>query len=457
MSLRLGQLLYTSFPDVGFNIIASPEVPPEARQAFVQTVTHQLWDAYNPPDNGYRAVYIYQEAPDRTLFGWLYNDGADDRGRSHVPYFIGHYLEGSLSPEQLDNIFTLLRKGPSTAIDRQTPPEALEAAFAPDLWDYKPARAGVAVPAKTREQAYRDLAKGELVEMFVSGDEEYKLDEDYLAEFEEEEFDIDDFAFDSDEVPEQTASRGPWAFLDKLPWKPIAGLTAASLIAAVGVQQIGAVVGPESSAATQAQSANPSDTLQNNQPASASVGLDNQFSKTASSSSDAPSPPPAANMGSSSGTATAAAATSRTFPKSDPKNPQSLDIRHHGEKALEALDAGNFKEFENHVGHVEDIIAAKDPRAFAGKREQEAFNALIAGNLSDFKENIDLAYKVDPKFHKVAALRRFYSEVEKKDFSRAKKLRCLRRKVISESHWWLSRDQKLAMKYLARKKRFTQA
>ncbi len=446
MSLRLGQLLYTSFPDVGFNIIASPEVPPEARQAFVQTVTHQLWDAYNPPDNGYRAVYIYQEAPDRTLFGWLYNDGADDRGRSHVPYFIGHYLEGPLSPEQLDNIFTLLRKGPSTAIDRQTPPEALEAAFAPDLWDYKPARAGVAVPAKTREQAYRDLAKGELVEMFVSGDEEYKLDEDYLAEFEEEEFDIDDFAFDSDEVPDQTASTGPWAFLDKLPWKPIAGLTAASLIAAVGVQQIGAVVGPESIAATQSQG-----------------------TKVANSSSDVSSLPPTANVGSSSGTAasstsgnsssaaTAVAAPSRTFPKSNSKNLQSLDIRHHGEKALEALDAGNFKEFENHVGHVEDIIAAKDPRAFAGKREQEAFNALIAGNTSEFKENIDLAYKVDPKFHRVAALRRFYSEVEKKGFSKTKKLRYLRRKVISESHWWLSRDQKLAMKYLARKKRFTQA
>ena len=176
MSLRLGQLLYTSFPEVGFHIVTSPEVPPEARQVFVQKLTRQLWNTYNPPDKGYRAVYIYQEVPDWTLFGWLYNDGADDRGRNHVPYFIGHYLVGPLSNEQLDNIFTILRKGPSSAIDRQTPPEFLETVCAPDLWDYKPARAGVPVPAKTCEQAYKALAQGKLFEMFVSGNEEYISD-----------------------------------------------------------------------------------------------------------------------------------------------------------------------------------------------------------------------------------------------------------------------------------------
>jgi hypothetical protein len=179
MTLRLGQLLYTSFPKVGFHIVTSPEVPAEARQAFVQKVTHQLWDAYNPPDNGYRAVYIYQEALDWTLFAWLYNDGTDDRGRSHVPYFVGHYLAGPLSPEQLDNIFALLRKGPSMAIVRQAPPEYLEEAVAPDLWDYKPVRAGVAVPAKICKQAYKALAEGKCVEIFVSGndnDEEYGSD-----------------------------------------------------------------------------------------------------------------------------------------------------------------------------------------------------------------------------------------------------------------------------------------
>jgi hypothetical protein len=177
MTLRLGQLLYTSFPKVGFQIVTSPEVPAEARQAFVQKVTNQLWDAYNPPDNGYRAVYIYQEALDWTLFAWLYNDGTDDRGRSNVPYFVGHYLAGPLSSEQLDNIFAFLRKGPSMAIVRQAPPGYLEEAAAPDLWDYKPARAGVAVPAKICKQAHKALAEGKCVEIFVSGnDEEYGSD-----------------------------------------------------------------------------------------------------------------------------------------------------------------------------------------------------------------------------------------------------------------------------------------
>jgi hypothetical protein len=479
MSLRLGQLLYTSFPDVGFHIIASPEVPQEARQAFVQTVTHQLWDAYNPPDNGYRAVYVYQEAPDRTLFGWLYNDGADDRGRSHVPYFIGHYLEGSLSPEQLDNIFTLLRKGPSIAIDRQTPPESLEAAFAPDLWDYKPARAGVAVPAKTREQAYRALAQGELVEMFVSGDEEYKLDEDYLAEFEEEEIDIDDFAFEMDDEQDRSSSaQGPWDFLDQLPWKPIAGLTAASLIAAIGVQQIGALVGPETSAAPQSTDSN---SAQKTQQDPSFVGPINRFWKkvTNSSSSDISVEAPVAQVGGGTGISSSSEssipealsstpagqgikaptpiASSNISSNTAAKSPKSLAARYHSEKALEALNKGDFKGFEKHMGEAKDVLSPPNLRNIAQEHEQTAFNALIAGDLTAFKENINIAHKASPSLHKIAALKAFSTDMEKKGFSKTKKLRCLRKKVISDSHWWLSRDQKLALKYLSRKKRFVRA
>jgi hypothetical protein len=472
MSLRLGQLLYTSFPEVGFHIIASPEVPQEARQAFVQTVTHQLWDAYNPPDNGYRAVYVYQEAPDRTLFGWLYNDGADDRGRSHVPYFIGHYLEGVLSPEQLDNIFTLLRKGPSISIDRQTPPESLEAAFAPDLWDYKPARAGVAVPAKTREQAYKALAQGELVEMFVSGDEEYKLDEDYLAEFEEEEIDIDDFAFDMDDEPDRSSSdAGPWGFLDKLPWKPIAGVTAASLIAAVGLQQMGTLMGPETVAAPQSTG---SQGAQKQQQDPAFVGPINKFWKKVTSSSDISAEPPAAQVASSTRTSAssalptdanrgAAPVASSNIPSKAPakappdKNPKSAAARHHSEEALKALEKGDFKGFEKHMGEAKDVVSPPNLREVAQKHEQAAFNALIAGDLTGFDENINIAHKASPSFHKIAALKAASTDLNKKGSSKIKKLRVLRKKVISDSPWWLSRDQKSALKYLVRKKRFVKA
>ncbi len=464
MSLSLGQLLYTSFPEVGFHIVTSPEVPPEARQAFVQTVTHQLWDAYNPPDNGYRAVYIYQEALDRTLFGWLYNDGADDRGRSHVPYFVGHYLAGPLSPEQLDNIFTLLRKGPSIAIDRQTPPEFLEAAFAPDLWDYKPARAGVAVPAKTREQAYKALAQGELVEMFVSGDEEYKLDEDYLAEFEEEEIGIDDFAFDSDDQ-DSSSTQGPWGFLDKLPLKPIAWLSAASLIAAVGVQQIGTLAGREIGNA--APQSDPSNEAQKKQDPTF-VGPINKLSKQETNSSDVSSGTPGARMGSaetpsmpsgsSPGTTTSTSNTSLAASLSPAaRSPKGVSARHHSEVALKALDKGDFKEFAKHVDEAKDVLSPPNPRGLAQKYEQTAFNALIAGDLKAFKADIDSAYKASPSFHKVASLKAFAYDLDKREVPKVKKLRIIRKKVLSESHWWLSRDQKLALRYLARKKRFANA
>lgn len=458
MSLSLGQLLYTSFPEVGFHIVTSPEVPPEARQAFVQTVTHQLWDAYNPPDNGYRAVYIYQEALDRTLFGWLYNDGADDRGRSHVPYFVGHYLAGPLSPEQLDNIFTLLRKGPSIAIDRQTPPEFLEAAFAPDLWDYKPARAGVAVPAKTREQAYKALAQGELVEMFVSGDEEYKLDEDYLAEFEEEEIGIDDFAFDSDDQ-DSSSAQGPWSFLDKLPLKPIAWLSAASLIAAVGIQQIGTLAGREIGNA--APQSDPSNEAQKQKDPSF-VGPVNKFLQK-ETNSDTSSGTPGARVGGSAELpsdgqgiqATAPLVAASLSPAA--RSPKGVSARHHSEVALKALDKGDFKEFAKHVDEAKDVLSPPNPRDLAQKYEQTAFNALIAGDLKAFKADIDSAYKASPSFHKVASLKAFTYDLDKKEVPKVKKLRIIRKKVLSESHWWLSRDQKLALRYLARKKRLANA
>jgi hypothetical protein len=469
MSLSLGQLLYTSFPEVGFHIVTSPEVPPEARQAFVQTVTHQLWDAYNPPDNGYRAVYIYQEALDRTLFGWLYNDGADDRGRSHVPYFVGHYLAGPLSPEQLDNIFTLLRKGPSIAIDRQTPPEFLEAAFAPDLWDYKPARAGVAVPAKTREQAYKALAQGELVEMFVSGDEEYKLDEDYLAEFEEEEIGIDDFAFDDDQ--DVSASPGPWEFLDRLPLKPIAWLSVASLVAAVGVQQIGSLAGRETIAAPQLSSKE----AQKQQQDPSFVGPVNKFTKKETNPSDVSAGTPGARVvGFPEASSVLASAPANPVIHTAPvgsasnvstveslspaaRSPKGVSARHHSEVALKALDKGDFKEFAKHVDEAKDVLAPPNPRDLAQKHEQTAFNALIAGDVKAFKANIDSAYKASPSFHKVASLKAYTYNLDKREVPQTRKLRYLRKKVISESHWWLSQDQKLALKYLARKKRFVRA
>jgi len=59
------------------------EVPTQIKQAFIQQVVYQHWNSYKPPKAGYRAVYVYQVTLEHNLFGWLYNDGMDDLGRSH--------------------------------------------------------------------------------------------------------------------------------------------------------------------------------------------------------------------------------------------------------------------------------------------------------------------------------------------------------------------------------------
>ncbi len=45
----LGQLVYTSFPGVGFKALVSAQVPPQIQQAFIEQVVYQYWDSYNPP------------------------------------------------------------------------------------------------------------------------------------------------------------------------------------------------------------------------------------------------------------------------------------------------------------------------------------------------------------------------------------------------------------------------
>ena len=175
MPLLLGQLVYTSFPEVGFKVFASAQVPLEIQQAFVQQVVYQHWDAYNPPVSVYRAAYLHQITLEHSLFGWMYNDGLDDLGRSHVPYFVCYYLAGALHPVQLENIFTCLYRGPVTLIDRQSFPAALESLVAPDLWNYQPAHLGVAIPPDVREQSHLALKERKLLEIFVSADERERV------------------------------------------------------------------------------------------------------------------------------------------------------------------------------------------------------------------------------------------------------------------------------------------
>jgi hypothetical protein len=167
MSLILGQLVYTSFPKGELKILTSEGVSPDVRDAFIERVT-EYWAAKGPSRPGYHCVYLHQITREKTLFGWLYNDDIDEIGRSHRPYFIGYYLTGPLTLSKLKNIFTLLEQGPSYEIDRQNPPEHLEPVVAPDLWNYQPVRAGVAIPAQVSERSFRVLGKGQLIDFFVS-------------------------------------------------------------------------------------------------------------------------------------------------------------------------------------------------------------------------------------------------------------------------------------------------
>lgn len=171
MDLLLGQLIYTSFPKEGFRSLASAQVPTKIQQAFIQQVVFQYWNSYNPPKSGYRAVYLHQVTPERSLFGWLYNDGADDMRRNHVPYFICYYLAEPLYAFQLENIFTCLHNGPVALIDRQRLPAKLETMVLPDLWSYQGARPGVPIPTGVFKRS-QIAQPGELLDLFVPVDEQ---------------------------------------------------------------------------------------------------------------------------------------------------------------------------------------------------------------------------------------------------------------------------------------------
>lgn len=169
MSL-LGQLVYTSFPKVGYRLYVSTDVPPEIQEAFIQQVVYQHWNSYKPPKAGYRAAYIYQVTSEHTLFGWLYNDGMDDLGRSHVPYFVCYYYSERLHTVQLANIFTWLQTGPIEQID-QPISSSLAPIVTTNLLSYQPVRKGVEIPLLICEQSHAALKQEKLLKLFIPSEQ----------------------------------------------------------------------------------------------------------------------------------------------------------------------------------------------------------------------------------------------------------------------------------------------
>ena len=171
MPLLIDQLIYTSFPEVGLSTLASIHVSPEIQEAFIQQVVYQYWDSYNPPRSGYRAAYLYQVTLEQNLFGWLYNDGQDDFGRSQIPYFQCYYYSGRLHADLLEDILTCLHRGPITLIDRQFPC-ALKTLVVPNLRSYQTVGIGVAISLGVRERSHVALEQDRLVNLFVAVDGE---------------------------------------------------------------------------------------------------------------------------------------------------------------------------------------------------------------------------------------------------------------------------------------------
>ncbi|ABW26782.1 roadblock/LC7 domain-containing protein [Acaryochloris marina] len=171
MLQSLGQLVYTSFPNVGFRHLSSPHIPQEIQHAFVHQVVYLRWNSYNPPAADYRAAYLYQINTDNTLFGWLYGDATDDVGR-HVPYFIGYHLAEPLTEDYLNSIYICLQRGPTAISSKEELSQGvLENISIPDIRGYPPARIGVDIPDDIRNYSCTFLQMQELLNIFVPASE----------------------------------------------------------------------------------------------------------------------------------------------------------------------------------------------------------------------------------------------------------------------------------------------
>ncbi len=168
MPLVVHPIIYTSFPKVGFQSLASPSVPIEVQQTFLEQIVYQQWNTYDPPPAGYRAVYLYQVTPEQLLFGWLYNDGNDDLGRSNIPYFVGYHFQGRINSSSLEQILNCLELGPPVVFDRQNPPKLLENLVIPDGNSYQPTRRGLSLDSETRQKIHRNWQQQQLIRLFVA-------------------------------------------------------------------------------------------------------------------------------------------------------------------------------------------------------------------------------------------------------------------------------------------------
>lgn len=161
-SLLVEQIVYTSFAQNEFKLVASTPLSAEIQQAFMEKIVQQHWNSLQPLKVGIQAVYLYQLTPEHTLFGWLYNVGQD------IPYFICYYLaEPLLFYFQLEKIFACLHKGPVTLMEPEILNPNLESVVVKNIWDYESARPGLIIPILMRARSNIALKQGDLLNIFV--------------------------------------------------------------------------------------------------------------------------------------------------------------------------------------------------------------------------------------------------------------------------------------------------
>jgi predicted regulator of Ras-like GTPase activity (Roadblock/LC7/MglB family) len=169
--LQLGQLVYTSFSQIGFALRKSADVPADVQQIFLSQLVQTAWDTYAPPKPNYRAVFFHQLslATPGTLFGWLYHDGQDEFRRSDVPYFMAYYFPNLLKADHLSQVLACLQQGPIEWVNRfEYPPNDLLPLSLENAQDYNAARQGVELPAKLRVESYRALESQALLNWFYA-------------------------------------------------------------------------------------------------------------------------------------------------------------------------------------------------------------------------------------------------------------------------------------------------
>ncbi len=164
MTLRLNQLVYTSFQNTGLQLRASSHVLPAIQSLFMEEIVDQYWDPCNPYEAQYQAAYVHQATPQDYFFGWVYNEEAK---QGYVPLFLSYHIEGPLTDDLLESIFACLQQGPAKLARPQDRPPQLATLNLESLEACQATRVGVAVPEDIQRESFSALEQNEPLSLFV--------------------------------------------------------------------------------------------------------------------------------------------------------------------------------------------------------------------------------------------------------------------------------------------------